>query len=343
MGLRIVLTGVHSWPGVQRGAERYLHELAQALAMAGHQVRVLSTGAPARDEVLGVPVRRFPPRGVGLVVERRFGTRVLKALALPPVDVWHATSTGDGAAAARLGRVRPRLRTVFTDHGFPVRASRERRGDADLHQQVVDGIGAYVCVSDAAGEWLSKDFGRTASVVPPGVDTAAFVPGGQRFPRPTVLYSGALDEERKGLRLLVEAVAQVPDARLVLAGPGTPDLTDLPVSHVDVVGLVPRGELPDLYRRAWVTALPSTAEAFGMSLTESMACGTPGVGRRDAGGPAEIITPGTGELCEGNPRDLAEALQRAMATADPAACRARAEHFDWSRQVVPALEQVYAA
>ncbi|MCW2544959.1 MAG: glycosyltransferase family 1 protein [Frankiales bacterium] len=343
MGLRIALTGVHSWPAVQRGAERYLHELAAALLTAGHDVRVLSTGAPSREEVLGVPVRRLPVRGKGLAVERQFGKQSLRALALPRMDVWHATSTGDGAAAARLGRFRPRLRTVFTDHGFPVRASRERRGDAGLHQQVVDGIGTYVCVSEAAGAWLTNDFGRAPSVVPPGVDTAAFSPGGTRSARPTVLYSGALDEQRKGVRLLVAAVALVPDAQLVLAGPGTPDLTGLPTDHVVMRGLVPRAELVDAYRSAWVTALPSTEEAFGLALTESLACGTPGVARVDGGGPAEILLPGTGELCEGTAEALAEALQKAMATSDPVACRARAEEFDWRTRVVPMLEQVYAA
>ena len=40
-------------------------------------------------------------------------------------DVWHATSTADGAAAALLGRT-GRVRTVFTDHGFPARRSRGR-------------------------------------------------------------------------------------------------------------------------------------------------------------------------------------------------------------------------
>jgi glycosyltransferase involved in cell wall biosynthesis len=242
-----------------------------------------------------------------------------------------------------LARLRPRLRTVFTDHGFPVRASRQRRGDAALHQRVVDRIGTYVCVSSAAAAWLEQDFSRTASVVPPGVDTAAFTPGGERFDRPTVLYSGALDEERKGLRLLVEAVGLVPDARLVLAGPGTPELSGLATDHVEVRGLVPRDELVSRYRSAWVTALPSTAEAFGMALTESLACGTPGVGRVDGGGPAEILLPGTGELCEGTPAALSEALQKAMATADPEACRARALDFDWRTRVVPSLEQVYAA
>jgi glycosyltransferase involved in cell wall biosynthesis len=343
MGLRIALTSVHSWPGVSRGAERYVHELAGALRTAGHQVRVLSTGRPARDEVLGVPVRRLAARGADeRTAERAFGRQALARLGPARLDVWHATSTGDGAAAAMAGRWRPRLRTVFTDHGFPVRASRERRGDAAAHQRVVDGIGCYVCVSDAAAAWLERDFGRTADVVPPGVDTDAFTPGGVRAARPTVLYSGALDESRKGVRLLVEAVAAVPGAVLQLAGPGSADLSGLPTAHVEVLGLVPRTQLPDLYRSAWVTALPSTAEAFGMALTESLACGTPGVARVDGGGPAEVLREGTGALSEGTPEALAEALQKAIATADPLACRARAEEFDWRRQVVPALERLYA-
>lgn len=342
MGLRIALTSVHSWPGVSRGAERYLHELAASLRAAGHQVRVLSTGRPARDVVLGVPVRRVPARGAeGVGHEAVFGRQALARLGAARLDVWHATSTGDGAAAALAGRLRPRLRTVFTDHGFPVRASRERRGDADAHQRVVDHVDHYVCVSAAAGGWLERDFGRAADVVPPGVDTEAFRPGGSRSAQPTVLYSGALDESRKGVRLLVEAVGRIPGTRLQLAGPGTPDLSGLPTAHVDLLGLVPRQQLPDLYRSAWVTALPSTAEAFGMALTESLACGTPGVARVDGGGPAEILRPGTGVLAEGTADDLARALQEAMSTADPGACRARAEEYAWTR-VVPALETLYA-
>jgi glycosyltransferase involved in cell wall biosynthesis len=340
MGLRIALTSVYTWPAVHRGAERYVHELSRFLQEAGHDVRVLSTGRPVRSDVLGVPVRRVPTRQAS----RRHHEALLGTFAATRsarLDVWHATSTGDAAAAVLTRRVHRRLRTVFTDHGFPVRASRERAGDGGRHQRVVDGIGSYVCVSEAAASWLQQDFGRTADVVPPGVDTDAFTPGAARTDRPTVLYSGALDEERKGIRLLVAAVALLPGTTLRLVGPGTPDLTGLTTTHVEVLGLRDRDALRDLYRSCWVTALPSTAEAFGMALTESLACGTPGVARADGGGPAEILRDGCGALCDGTPESLAEALQKAMATTDPAACRSRAEDFDWRRRVVPALERLY--
>jgi glycosyltransferase involved in cell wall biosynthesis len=344
VGLRIVLTSVHTWPGVRRGAERYLHELSAALRAAGHDVRVLSTGSPARDEVLGVPVRRLPPRGSDRYGwrgrEGSFGARAMVRCGPARVDVWHATSTGDGAAAALAGRLRPGLRTVFTDHGFPVRRSREARGDARLHQVVVDHVDSYVCVSEAAGEWLQRDFGRQADVVPPGVDTARFRPGDGRSPRPVVLYSGDLAEPRKGVRDLVAAVAKLPGVELWLVGPGTPPLDGLPTDHVTVQRLAEPEELPALYRAAWVTALPSTAESFGMALTESLACGTPGVARRDGGGPAEILTEETGVLYDD---DLTAALAEAIDGRDAEACRARALDFDWGTRVVPALERLYTS
>jgi glycosyltransferase involved in cell wall biosynthesis len=340
-GLRIALTSVHSWPQVRRGAERYVHELSAALREAGHSVRVLSTGAPARDEVLGVPVRRLAPRSAG---ERAFGLQCLARLGAARLDVWHATSTGDGAAAAAAGRLRPGLRTLFTDHGFPVRRSREARGDARLHREVVRHVDHYVCVSQAAGSWLARDYGRAADVVPPGVDTDRFRPGPGRSPRPVVLYSGDLAESRKNVRVLVEAVARLEGVDLWLVGPGTPDLSGLPTAHVELARLAAPDELPELYRAAWVTALPSVAESFGMALTESLACGTPGVGRVDGGGPAELLVPGTGVLCGEGSASLAQALGEALAMTPTAAeaCRARAEDFDWRRAVVPALERLYA-
>lgn len=349
MGLRIVLTSVHAWPGVCRGAERYLHELATALQSAGHHVRILSTGVPSRDVQLGVPVRRLRHRGSGRYglrgAEGVFGLQSAALHGLSRLDVWHATSTGDGAAAATAGLLRPGLTTVFTDHGFPRRRSRQQRGDARLHSHLVRHVDHYVCVSRAAGAWLAADYARTAEIVPPGVDTQVFRPGPGRAARPVVLFSGDLAEERKHVRTLVEAVGRLDGVDLWLIGPGTPDLTGLRTEHVVRQGPARAADLPELYRSAWVTALPSVAESFGMALSESLACGTPGVGRVDGGGPAEILTPDTGVLCGAGAAALADAIGQALTMTGTAveACRARAERWDWRRCVVPALEQLYRA
>lgn len=372
--MRVVLTSVHCWPDVRRGGERYAHELSAALTRAGHQVRMLSTGIhPGRDEVLGVPVRRLPVRHVprrhypepwtDLSVEAAFGAQSLAHLAGPVltggVDVWHATSTGDGAAAAWCGTVASRLgrdvRTVFTDHGFPARRSRDARPDRRAHGSVVRRIGAYVCVSRAAARFLEDDYGRAATVVPPGVRLDAHEVATSRHPHPVLLYAGSLTESRKGVPLLLEAAAILtadqPGLEVWLLGPGDarPTLDLAPAAGRAAVtrcGVVADDELRAAYASAWVTVLPSHAESFGMTVVESLASGTPAVVLETGGGPAEIVDDDrigrrAPDTAEGLAAACADALELAAKPDTAAACRERAAAFDWDRAVVPAMERVY--
>ncbi len=357
--MRIVLSSVHAWPEVRRGAERYVHELAAGLHRAGHDVRVLATGRPARDRQLGVDVRRLPPRAFRpdrhgeLATSVAFGWQCLPRSLATRATVWHTNSTGDGAAAAVAGRVRPDLTTVFTDHGFPAARSRQRRTDARYHRRVVADVDAYVCVSPAAGEWLERDYARTPEIVPPGVTLDAYAPA-PRDPRPTLLYAGSLDEPRKHVRELVVAATalarRVPDLQLWLHGPGDPaPLLDGIAGAADVVTAcseLPPAALADRYARAWATVLVSEAEAFGMTVVESHASGTPAVVLAGSGGPESLVDHETGAVAPGlDESALAAALEQALdLAARPGTaerCRTAAAGYDWDRAVVPALLDVY--
>jgi glycosyltransferase involved in cell wall biosynthesis len=261
-------------------------------------------------------------------------------------DVWHATSTSDAAAAVVAGG---RVRTVFTDHGFPARTSRDKRPDRRLHQLVAGHIDSYVCVSQAAGTYLQKDFHRTPTIVPPGVRWSEHS-AGKRDRRPTLLYTGSLTESRKGVGLLLEAAAllraDLPDLQVWLLGQGTPPYV-LDPSLVTRCELVDHVTLRAAYAQAWVTVLPSTAESFGMTLVESLASGTPVVARRDGGGPSEIVTSrDIGRLAEPTAAGLAlacgEALTLASLPTTAEACREHARRYDWDAVIVPALLEVYA-
>lgn len=364
--MRVVLTSVHCWPDVRRGGERYAHELSAALQRAGHDVRILSTGSrPGLGRELDVPVRRlrvrrapghFPEPWQDLAIERGFAAQAAAHL-LPRLgrfDVWHATSTGDGAAAAVASRLRPGLASVFTDHGFPARRSRDARPDRREHRLVARRVGAYVCVSRAAAACLESDFGRRAEVVPPGVRFDAHR-AGRRHPHPVVLYAGSLVEGRKGLPLLLDAVARLrssePALELWLFGQGDPAplLEAAPAAARAAVTrceLLADDALRDAYAAAWTTVLPSRAESFGMTVVESMASGTPAVVLREGGGPPEIVdSEAVGRHADDDADDLARALGEALELAQRAgtadACRARARQFDWDDAVVPAMQRVY--
>lgn len=359
MSLRIALTHVYAWPEVRRGGERYLHELASALADTGHHVRVLTTApASSRGEVLGVEVtylkrRRLAPRRFkDYADEVAFGGQALARLAATPLDVWHAFGTSDAAAAAALGRVR-RVRSVYTDLGVPGKRSRNRRPDRRMFRFVRDHADHYLCLSDFAAGVLRADFGMTPGVVGGGVDIRRFAPAPARDPHPVLLFTGAVDTPRKNLPLLLEAVAVLRErgvpVRLWISGPGDPApvLAGAPPAARDAVELKGLGEpelLGELYGRAWDTVLPSEAEAFGLVLIESLACGTPVVSL-DQGGPSEIVTPGVGFRAAKTADALADACAQALdLAAQPGTvtvCRAHSERYDWRTAIVPALEAVY--
>lgn len=362
MGLRIALTHVYSWPEIRRGAERYLHELAAALSDAGHDATILSTATrPNRDRVLGVEVRylrrneRRLARWFGpLAAEADFGARAFFRLVGRSLDVWHAFGTADAAAAGIAGSVRG-LRSVYTDLGISARSWREHRPDRRLYHSVLRRVDRYLCLSEAAAASVRRDYGREVAVVGGGVDLRRFAPEGRRHPTPVLLFASALNEERKNLAMLLDALAMLrrrrPTVELWLAGPGdpTPHLERAPAAAREAVSFLGVGSPADLirlYGRAWATILPASGEAFGLVVLESFACGTPAV-TLDEGGPAELVGPGTGATSRPTPEALADACERALdlaaARETVERCRAAAEPHDWRRGIVPRLERIYQA
>jgi phosphatidylinositol alpha-1,6-mannosyltransferase len=105
---------------------------------------------------------------------------------------------------------------------------------------------------------------------------------------PSVLIIGRLEAQEgwKGhdelLACWPDVVAAVPDARLVIAGGGTglARMRDRArhssaTNNIDVLGFVPEHELPALFKRAHVFAMPSKQEGFGIVYIEAMRYGLP--------------------------------------------------------------------
>lgn len=341
---------------MRRGTERFARQLADGLIERGHRPSLITShpGAPSTALEDGLAVRRnwrpperwlerlgfegyltHPPLTYGSL--RRIGP-----------DLAHALHHADALAAARWARDTGRP-SVFSFMGIPPEEGfGHRRLLRRVMESAVEGTGALVVLSQAAAGRFERLLGARARVIPPGVDTGAFTPGGERAEDPTIFCAADATEPRKRVPLLVEAFRRVrrslPAARLVLSRPSRGAIADLgAVDGVEVRNVDDPRALVGAYREAWVSALPSYSEAFGLVLLEALACGTPVVGSNLDGIPELVDRESVGRVFDGDsPDSLARALVGAIELArDPGtapACRARAEELSQDRCVERYLE-----
>lgn len=358
-GLEVALLAPCYWPEVRRGTERFTRELATGLVAHGHRPHLITShrGRPDRRSEDGLDVIRAPrPPGAQWLRRRLFEdhlTHLPVSYALLRAQshhIAHALHPVDGLATARWSHATGNA-SVLSYMGIPEASWLDaRRLRRDITRRAAAGASAVVALSQTAAQAFRSDLGIDPRVIAPGVDVDYYAPGGERTPEPTVFCAASLTEPSKRVSELVEALAhvreQAPTARLLLSRPAESS-AERSVSGVPGVSLVDvddRGRLRDAYRSAWVTALPSFGEAFGLVLVESMACGTPVVGRRAGAIPEVVSTDAVGRLFEGGPAELAGALLEALDLvgdrATATACRARAEQFSTDR-CVTAYEGLY--
>jgi phosphatidylinositol alpha-mannosyltransferase len=232
-------------------------------------------------------------------------------------------------------------------------------------QPVLEKITGRIAVSPAARRVVVEHLGGDAVLIPNGVDVARFVgvePLPARPAGPCVVFLGRIDEPRKGLAVLLEALPElvrlVPDVRLLVAGPGDVDEVRraVPASlrdRVQLLGLVDEQDKPRVYASGDVYCAPNThGESFGIVLVEAMAAGTPVVAsdleafRRVLGDGAHgVLVPvgDPGELAAGLAALLSDPERRArLAQAGSRAVLA----YDWGTvtdRIVDVYESAIAA
>ncbi|HSK15809.1 MAG TPA: glycosyltransferase family 4 protein [Gaiellaceae bacterium] len=252
-------------------------------------------------------------------------------------DVIHAHWLVPGGlvalAVSRLLSI-PYVVTVHGADAFALRsAGLQRAKRLIMRNAAVVGL-----TSAALAEALPPVASVPQPVIPMGIDVDGFARGvGTREPVfGHLLFVGRL-AQKKGVDVLLRALAHVPEATLVVGGDG-PDAPALRAlgeqlgvaDRVRFAGRLSRTRLHEELRRAYAVVIPSRVAADGdqdttpLIMSESMSAGVPVIASR-LGGLAERLEPGvTGLLAEpDSAASLAEVLREALA--DPAKLEGYAE------------------
>ena len=358
-------------------------ETCVALTARGHDVDLIvrpDTHSPARDpfDYYGLDptprlrIERAPVSGP--TAARRLGYLAFAAGRSAGAGRADIVLTRDLAVASLLVGLPRRLRppVVYESHGYapevaaalpglvstaiapnPRKLARLARREARVWH-AADG---YVTITAALAADLTARHGARERV--------AVIPDGARIPpaadaqfdavnsEPIVAYAGHL-YPWKGVDVLLEALALVPNARGLIVGghAAEPDLGRLQAlaqqlgisDRVTFTGMVDPARVPELLRRASVLALPNPASAIStrftspLKLFEYLAAGR-AIVASDLPSIREILHDGVDGLlvAPGDANDLADALRRLLG--DPAlaaqlarAAFAAAPQYSWDRR-----------
>ena len=293
MRILFCLAGLHR---VSRGAEVAFESVARHLAAAGDDVTLLGGGRARADDLYRFVHIPF--------VDRRHFERWPRA----PGARTAAGYEGLSAVPGELARYRPGDYDVTVTCGYPFEnwiLRRPARGGRPAHVWVTQNGDWPAMSRRMEHRWFScdlllctnpvyaarNDARWRCTLVPNGVDTAAFTPGPPeraRFDlpadRPVVLTVSALDPNKR-VAAAIRAVAALDDAMLVVAGDGPLREQIDRLGHELLPGryrrtTVSAHEMPSLYRSADAVLHTALDESFGNVYVEALATGTPVVAHR---------------------------------------------------------------
>lgn len=307
------------------GSEVYIEEIGRRLVAAGHEVTLICAayeGSRAEEFHKGMRILR---RGSKLTVYGQ-ARRILRSGELGPIDVVVDTQNGipflspwavSSPVVVLVHHVHREQWPVVYD---PVRARVGWWIESVLAPRVYRRH-SYVTVSRASAEELQTlgvDADRI-NVIHNGIDDVGLRETAARDLEPRILVLGRLVPHKR-VEHVLEAASRLrgrfAGLRVAVVGDGWwsdplhQAAWDLGVADiVEFLGHVSADEKARQIDRAWVLALPSLKEGWGIVVLEAAARGVPAVAYRDAGGVTESILDGeSGLLVDGGSADFTDAL-----------------------------------
>ncbi len=297
---------VHVFRAPVGGLFRHVRDLARGQSALGHEIGIIcdaNTGGDYANELLkqiepycslGVhrrPISRMP--GLGDIAGAMAVTAVAREI---KPDVLHGHGA-KGGTYARLASYRLGLRSFYTPHGgsLHLNAKWPMSMIVNTTERLLRRIGTGLCfVCEYEKQLFDRLFGikgKSSIVVHNGVWDDEFVTLPKDKQATDFLFVGEM-RDFKGVDILLQALATLPNATLTLVGDG-PDMKayqDLKrnlgiVNRAHFKGRLPMAEAVKLGR---IMVLPSRFESFPYVVLETAAAGLPLITTK-VGGIAEVV------------------------------------------------------
>lgn len=342
--LRVVIAA-DTFPPDVNGAARFAQRLAVGLAGNGHDVHVIAPDSPKATDIPGVTVHRLRSHRLPFYPDFRFclpwqaskeADELVKALKPDVVHVQAHFVVGRFVLNSAVAQGIPTLATnhfmpenLFSHAHVPAFLQGLSRKWAYRDLARVFGRADVVTAPTPRAVQLLHDSGFPERAIPVscGIDIARYRRTVTRNDRPTALFVGRLDEEKRVDEFL-RALARVPGAFGEIVGDGTCRAEwellarDLEITdRVRFHGFVSEDELLDAYARADLFVMPGVAELQSLATMEAMAAGKPVIAANAMALP-HLVHPGrNGWLFE--PGDVNQLAQRLHTLVHDAPMRAR--------------------
>ncbi|WP_172975422.1 glycosyltransferase family 4 protein [Microbulbifer sp. THAF38] len=316
------------------GVQTHVFELSRALVKLGHSVHVLTRkptkSTPTTDCYDGVTVERLQLPDSHLLYDWLLRKQIRKQVRERQIDIVHIHGMRPLNACKGL-----KIPVIFTNHtsSFIKRAQKGKKALRKMLSQLNIASATLAASEILAEKTRETGYQNPVSFICNGVDTNIFYPGDSTIREslsiPTeafVIAIGCRLEPVKGVRFLAEAVAAIndPQLHLIIAGDGseTQDIKHLLRNQVKsgnahLLGNIHNSKMPDIYRAADASSLPSLMEATSISGLEAMASGLPIIASDIGGIPYIVKDSVNGILTKpGSVDDLQRAIRQLLNNRD---------------------------